>query len=242
MEKKKINLFITVTLTSIIVLIGFLVFLNFSKKPSEELIIFMNVEDLYPSLKDNMKDFIDLRLSWLGCEPEKYYGDDSRVCFLCNGVSPCFGYNWSEENNEEGKREIAPPGPYLEGVDRFTIKMGDFCYRGLASALDCHQKDNNSLDCGEVSLLTTFQETDLHCLDVRILLKKGASFEDFVKRFCETKGQLQTEERKVEELAGFPPDLPEEEIEEFKKAISVFGCGEYGIKLFKNTGIITTWK
>lgn len=251
MVKKKPILILSIFLI-IVGVLSVLAFFFFKKDSKYQ----TDVAKLYSSLSVNMKDFLAVRLSWLGCEPEKYYDDGSQICFLCQDKHACLGYTW----NEEGKKGLAPPGPYLEGVNELTVEIGDFCYQGLASSLGCQKKNKDSLDCGEVDFLTTFHETGLRCQDVIILLKEGAIFEEFVMHFCKTKGQEQIEEIRVEEkLPGFPADISEEEIkkiiekelpgfptniskeqiERFQESKSLFLCGNYGIGLFKNTGQIT---
>ena len=249
MVKKKPILILFIVIIGVLCVLAFFFFKKDSKYQTD-------VAKLYSSLSINMKDFLAVRLSLLDCEPEKYYDDGSQICFLCQDKHVCFGYAW----DKEGKMELAPPAPYFEGVNELTVEIGDFCYQGLASLLGCQKNSQDSLDCGEINFLSSFPESGLRCQDISLILKEGAEFEVFVRKFCQAKDQEQIEEIRVEEkLPGFPEEISEEdikkfiekelpdfsidiskeEIERFQESKSMFFCGNYGIGLFKNTGQIT---
>ncbi len=258
MSKKATLILLLLIVAVIIIILAVVYYAVLQKKPQPR----TDVNELFSTMSVEMNDFISARLSWLKCEPKQYYDNGSEICFICGKGFSCFGYEWSDEEAKSGSREIGMPAPHLTEVDGLTVEAGDFCYQGLASLLGCQPVNNNSLDCGEINLIGDFQGEKLECQRVKIVLKQGASFNDFASHFCSTKGYEApenvkdmfpgiTEDTPIEEIRNmikekFPElsteNITKETVQRFKDSLEIFFCGDEGLGLFKDTGLITVIK
>jgi len=179
MEKKRIVWLVVGGL--IFTLGGFLIFLNFSKKPE----VSTDIEGLYSSFTDYMKETVDSRLQYLECKPTQYYEKESHICFICDTFHPCFGYGWVRMN---GQMRNPKGAPFIVEAGELNVKFVDFCYEGLASDLECKKgKDYNKVECGEVSFVNKSRGNQVACNKVKIEMKRAEDFQDFAKEFCEIK-------------------------------------------------------
>jgi len=253
---KKAALILLLIAAVIIVILAVVTYIALRGRPRPR----TDVDELFSTMSGTMNDFISARLSWLKCEPKQYYDDGSEICFVCGKELSCFGYEWSDEETKSGSRDIVSPAPHLTKVAKLTVEMGDFCYQGMVSALGCQPADNNSLDCGEVNIIADFHEDALECQNVKMILKEGADFNGFGRRFCSANGYGAaenvedmfpgvTESTPIEEVRSMVkeklPDLSTEDItketlERFRNSLEILFCGDYGLSLFKDTGLINT--
>jgi len=186
MEKKKIIWLAVGGL--VFTIIGFLIFLDFSKKAE----ISTDIEGLYSSFTDYMKTSVDPRLKWLGCEPEQYSDNGSTVCFMCDDVDACFGYGWVDRESMGMKMNLRGL-PYLINninVGGLKIKFVDFCHDGLASELECKKgNDLNRLECEQIDFINESRGNEISCDRVKMKLREEIDFKDFAQYFCKTKGE-----------------------------------------------------
>jgi len=95
-----------------------------------------------------------------------------------------------------------------------------------------------------------------------MILKEGADFKSFGRRFCSARGYGVpenvedmfpgvTESTPIEEIRSmvkekFPDfsteNITKETLERFKESLEILFCGDYGLGLFKDTGQITVIK
>lgn len=172
-----------------------------------------DIAELYSFFTDYMKDEIGLRLQLLGCEPKKYYYDNSNFCFVCGSISPCFGYGWIDR--EEGMKMNPGGFPYIAGAEELEVQIADFCKDGLASEFNCKKINKDSLECEKLKFVATNKDGVFKCEEVKLILKEEIELKNFADDFCR---------------------LKEEELGETKE--SSVACGEYLIGLIENREII----
>jgi len=111
----------------VIVYFGF-----YSYKPKVK--ILSNITELYSLFTPYMEETVNSNLKLIDCEPNKYYYNDSAVCFVCNDMNACFGYGWV--NRAEGEK-MNPMGlPYLSEECDINTKMS-FYSDGFSKLLSC---------------------------------------------------------------------------------------------------------
>jgi len=92
-----------------------------------------NTTELYSSFTPYMQSYVSSHLQSIDCIPEKYYYDDSSVCFLCNDIVPCFSYSWV---NRTGGERMNPYGLYLKGEYNSDIQLSFYSF-GISKLLNC---------------------------------------------------------------------------------------------------------
>lgn len=167
----------------IILILGALLLLSFSSKPKAS----SDLEGVYKSLTEHMKEDIDSHLKYLGCEPEEYYDYGNQICFQCDNCQPCFGYRLV--SREDGEKMNSYGFPLIRNIDRVRVKFLDFCYNGLASGMGCNEIKGNTIECESFEFFSDIQYGTIECGELDIKLKKGAKAEDFAETFCEFKGK-----------------------------------------------------
>ncbi len=134
-----------------------------------------NITKLYSSFTEYMKETIDYRLELLGCQPKKYYYDNSDLCFVCDKTHACFGFGWVDR---EGGKKMNPKGISYLKVEEIDIKAADFYRYGLASEFQCNKKDENRLECDKGLI---FVKDDLN---IKMFITNLDNFEEVSKKIC----------------------------------------------------------
>lgn len=131
---KKKNLVLSLIFVLLIFFISsFLYFYYFHFLPSKPKYL-TNITELYSLFTPYMERHVNYRLKAVECQPNKYYYDDSAVCFVCGGIDACFGYAWVNINGEE---RTNPKGlPKLFGKYNADTEISFYSY-GVSKVLNC---------------------------------------------------------------------------------------------------------
>lgn len=108
----------------------FLILYYFPKNQEEYL---TNTTDLYSLFTPYMKNYVDCYLDGINCSPEKYYYNNSKICFICDDIVSCFDYLLIERG---GKQKINPHGISLEGKFKKEDEI-NFYSLGISKMFNC---------------------------------------------------------------------------------------------------------
>lgn len=141
-----------------------------------------NITELYSSFTDYMKETVDYRLQLLDCTPEKYYYDNSNLCFICGNIHPCFGFGWVERS---GGRKMNPKSLFfLKGKYSKEDTLNFYSY-GIAKLLNCR--------CNEECICDDEIKTEMTENEIRFTFPTDTNIkekiEKIIKEECSVTGE-----------------------------------------------------
>lgn len=188
MQKKTLilSIFLSIIVVLALIISNFLDLRRLRSQIKIEPIYFTNIAQLYSSFPDYMGKEMDSHLQLLGCEPKGYYDDNSNICFVCNGIQPCFGYAWTIMGQARARNL---KGTYMARAEKLELRTADFCHDGLASEFNCQKVSESSLECEKIKFVATSQDGIFKCEEVKLMLKEETELKDFVDDFCKFKNE-----------------------------------------------------
>ena len=140
-----------------------------------------NISELYSLFTPYMKNTVNYRLQAINCQPNKYYYEDSSICFVCDDMHACFGYTYTLIS---GKKLMNPKREsYLKNVKRISIKVIDFYQKGLASDLHCNIENDKTLKC-EKGIKFILEDGD-----VKLSIDNTSQFSAVADKLCNYLGE-----------------------------------------------------
>jgi hypothetical protein len=118
----------------LLILFAIAVLLAFSwQRPTRKYLT--NTTELFSLFTPYMQKHVSLSLQAVNCKPNKYYYEDSTICFHCGSFDACFSYVWSDRGIELLKT-TQPGKMFLKGNYDATTAI-NFHSFGLTKALNC---------------------------------------------------------------------------------------------------------
>jgi hypothetical protein len=171
---------------------------------------FGDLDKLYFSFSNYMKEEVSSRLRLINCQPKRYYYKDSTTfCFVCENLHPCFSFTWVLKGNEGGMKMNPRGVPYFAKYKDFDLKVVSFCKGDWVLKFDCKKEGKNKLVCENIEFVNENKNKIFDCNKIKMVLK--GKFEDFVNTFCKSQNK--------------EPKYVKNELENY------VACGKYEISL-----------
>ena len=156
----------------------FLVFLLYSST-HPKIQFLTNTTELYSSFTPYMQQWVNSRLNSIDCKPDKYYFNDSQICFACKELNVCFGYVYVQR---EGGEKINPYGyPFLIGKYDENVAV-NFYSLGLSNSLNCEKGIEKKWICNNEIELTFENNT------VTLMFPQGSNLYQEIERISMENG------------------------------------------------------
>lgn len=165
--------------------------------------IFTDIGVLYSKFSPYMKEQVDFNLKNMKCEPNEYYYENSKICFICKNSDICFEYRIEKEaeNMKKTGKNITirldeienityQEKFYLNGLPElknsdYDVDYADFYFNGFASAFNCEKGifGGEELHC-DYGVKFVFEEADVVIGDVVMVLEDESGWSDVSSKIC----------------------------------------------------------
>jgi len=195
---KKKNLISFIIFIILISLFSSFLYFYYFVRPSEKPKYSTNIEELYFSFTDYMKDEVNSHLQLLSCEPKEYYYDNSNLCFVCGKIHACFGFGWVYRS---GKQKMNPKSPFFLSGEYSQEEELNFYSENIAKLLNCKCSEECICEDGikasveNFKVVFTFPEN----INIKEKITEIAKRDNVLK--CEfTDVNKETEEKEIKEV------------------------------------------